>query len=138
MVGNTDRNCTNYGIQYDKGSLDIVIFDSEQSLDTSVFYMDEYQLRRRRGHNDDLSDLSYSDIKESLKLISDENIDSVFERVERKIQAPINEGIKSNFRTFFRTSRTVIGNRVHKQSVKRVEMWYIIYGIGEDKYEGTR
>ena len=118
IVGNSDRNCTNYGIQYHDGELNIMILDNELSMDSDVLFMNEYQLKRSRG-KDDLADISYSAVQDYLKLVSNENLDDIFGRVERKIQSTINEGIKSEFKTFFGRSRIVLSKKIPKSHVKQ-------------------
>ncbi len=120
MIGNPDRNCSNYGLVTRDGVVDVVIFDNELAFDTDVLYDDKNLLRRKGNGKDDPNDVSSSFVKEKLKLISDDNIERIFGQVEAKIGTPINSGIKSEFRTFFRRSGTLLSKRFSNSNVKQV------------------
>lgn len=121
LTGNSDRNVTNYGLQYHDGTVDIVILDNERCMDSDVIYEDKFQLKRRRN-DDGISGLSWDIVNDRLKFISDEHIDEVLGRVEQKIHGTINDGIKCKIKSFFKDSRTVISKKIPKQSVKNYQM----------------
>lgn len=123
LIGNTDRNTENYGFLIKDNNIDIApIFDNEFILDTCytgdygfTLYVDhdseDYDDVKQSSYFFRISSSEYLDrFKEKLWIIDEENIENVFNRVEKRTKSKIEEKIKNRHRRDFNIIREKINS----------------------------
>ena len=128
IIANYDRHDKNYGIKFDNSGFHMFIFDNEQLLDSDVIISQNYCLAQTRDdyHKDFnfiekflmTSDSSYIDrLNEMVHVLDD--IDDIFNSIELKIGAKMDEHIKNKLKDFFKLNKTHIINTINKIKVKK-------------------
>lgn len=127
LIGNMDRHYLNYGIIEEDGDINISpLFDNERMLTYCSIYFGGYSLGIDKndcflnGLNLEYDDnyllkflsVSASEYKDyymsKLWIISDENIDRIFKRVENRTNTKIDNDIKNDMKKKFKINRNMI------------------------------
>lgn len=119
LIGNNDRNTSNYGILNNH----FIIFDNDNMLNEDSIFDGKYTLgldNSDTGNNlvDKLIDISEdsikSDIKNKLVLIEDDNIDNILAQIEINEDVIISNKLKEDIKYKFKINRHMILREIKK------------------------
>jgi hypothetical protein len=126
FICQSDRHPNNYMIVEYNGKVDLApVFDNEEygRAIPNIIKVDRYgtsQLTENLGEFLEVSDIQYSDrIKDRLWIIDYENIENIFERIEKKTGYPMTLGLKEKYRDFFEIIRIKIKRSLNKEDARR-------------------
>lgn len=123
LVGNSDRNITNYGVLITDDNISIAVIDNSNSLDEDVLYSGDNQIKVSNNESD-LGALlrkrpeEYQDY--ILEKIDQIDLPVIFESIEEEISASINPSIKEKTAKFLKSSTTHIKRVISKTKAKKL------------------
>ena len=126
FICQSDRHPNNYQIVELDGKIDLVpIYDNEEygRVIPNSIKVDRYgygQISDNLRQFLEVSDIRYSNrIKDRLWVISEDNIDKIFTRIEEKTKYPMPEDIKQKYRDFFEVNRYKIRKELRIDDARR-------------------
>ena len=127
-----DRNSGNYEIKEGKDKIELApIYDNEAILHSTFgkekirLVVDEntdYSIYRELKKFIEYSDNSYIEkIKEKLWIINEENLDKIFNRIEEKINYPMDKKIKDEYKQEFKYHEERIKSILKENDIKKMK-----------------
>ena len=123
LVGNSDRNITNYGVLITDSNISIAVIDNSNSLDEDVLYNSDNQLKVSRNEStlDSLFNKRPNEYKDYiLEKIDQIDLPVIIGAIEEEISASLNPSIKERTIKFFETSTNYIKRVISINETKKL------------------
>lgn len=123
LVGNSDRNITNYGVLITDSNISIAVIDNSNSLDEDVLYNSDNQLKVSRNEStlDSLFNKRPNEYKDYiLEKIDQIDLPVIIGAIEEEIGASLNPSIKERTIKFFKTSTNYIKRVISINETKKL------------------